>query len=132
MDASGLYQSTTEIAFDTSDFVADVQSKKRPIDGPDWARLLEELQQQAQAIRESGEVAPSGLYVDEYSSKGKQRARLRSTTGFIPGMCQKTKGLGKFGSAQHRDWLRRCDRRNRLQKIERRALTIQKWLEEDS
>ncbi|MBT9318045.1 hypothetical protein [Leptothoe spongobia] len=135
-DASGLYQQqTADYAFDISYFSADAQtdsSKKDPIDGPDLESLLEELKQQSQAIRDSGKVAPTGVYVDKYSSKGKPRVRVRTTTGKnIPGTHQKSKGLGRFGGAQHRDWEARCDRRHQLQKVERRALIIQQWIEED-
>ena len=100
--------------------------------GPDWEAVLEKLANQQQAIRDSGPVAPQHVYVDEYSTRGKRYVRLRATgKRTLPDTHQKTRGLGKFGGSQHRDWIKRCDRRNQLQKIERRVQSIQQWMVED-
>lgn len=84
-----------------------------------YQQILAELQDQAAAIRQSGPVAQSGYRIDTSTSRGNVYARLRTVSH--------SRGLGRVGSAEHRDWQQRIRRREALAEIEDRALTVRSW-----
>lgn len=90
---------------------------------------LEELEQHRRQVSASGEIAPPEIWIDTYSPGGRNvyYARLRSDRPKWSG--KKTKGLGRVGGEQHRDWEVRIQRRNTLTEIERRVLMIQAMLD---
>lgn len=94
---------------------------------------LNRLTQLEHDIRASGTVASAGWAID--SADGAARARPPRVKGKAIG---KTIVLGRVDGAEHRDWQMRIQRRNALQEIARRALSLQAmidspiWQPEDS
>lgn len=82
------------------------------------------LDQLDQKIRASGTVAAVGWAID--TSGGYARARPPRVKGKAKG---KTIALGKVDGAEHRNWQLRIKRRNALQEISRRAITLQAMID---
>ncbi|MEO1591513.1 MAG: hypothetical protein AAFU71_09505 [Cyanobacteria bacterium J06632_22] len=94
-----------------------------------YQALLDELQVQAAAIRESGSVAPVGIWIEVYTPGGRKvaYARLKGKNGIPGDATKKSQGIGKVDGNAHRDCCDRDNRRNSLQEIERRVALLLQW-----
>ena len=83
-------------------------------------QALEDLRTHRKRVEASGPIAPAGVWIEIYRPGGRDvdYARLKAEKA----MCGKSRsrGLKKVGSADHRDWQTRIQRRDTLLEIERR------------
>ena len=94
-----------------------------------YLAVLEMLKAQAENIKQSGPVAPAGVWLDKYApGKGRPTyVRKRSEQPLWEG--KKTKSLGQLDSDEHRAFELAIIRRNALQAIERRTVAIQTMID---
>jgi hypothetical protein len=92
-------------------------------------QALEELRTHRQHIEASGQIAPAGVWIEVYRPGGRDvdYARLKAEKALWGK--SRMKGLKRVGSAEHRDWQQRIQRRDALLEIERRSLAIQAMLD---
>jgi hypothetical protein len=86
------------------------------------AQALDHLAEWHRSIRQDGSTAMDGCWIWTRTVNGKDYATLRHELPVFGG--NRTKSLGRVGSADHRDMERRIKRRDALAEIERMALTL--------
>ena len=86
------------------------------------AQALGYLADWGDAVRQDGSTAMDGCWIWTRTVNGKDYATLRHELPVFGG--NRTKSLGRVGSADHRDMERRIKRRDALAEIERMALTL--------
>ena len=92
-------------------------------------QALEDLRAHRQRIEASGPIAPAGVWIEVYRPGGREidYARLKAETARWGK--SRMRGLKRVGSADHRDWQTRIQRRDALLEIERRSQVIQAMLD---
>ncbi|MGI8502513.1 MAG: hypothetical protein ACR2LR_15455 [Hassallia sp.] len=91
-------------------------------------QAIEKLKQAAEAIRESGAIAPEGVTIDTHHPGGESNQvykRLRSRKAIFTGKRGKTKTRTFNGSDDRKDWESRIIRRNQLKEVQRVAHALQ-------
>lgn len=95
---------------------------------------LSRLTQLADAIKNSGAIAPSGCWIDEYKPGGRKTvyARKRSDKPIFEtkdGSPSKTEAIGAVGGPKHTAFTLEIARRNALAEIDRRVAVLQGWID---
>ncbi|MEL6382501.1 MAG: hypothetical protein AAFQ89_08505 [Cyanobacteria bacterium J06626_18] len=92
-------------------------------------QALENLRAHRQRLEASGPIAPLSVWIEVYCPGGRDvyYARLKAEKA-IWGKAH-SRGLKRAGSADHRDWHNRIQRRDALLEIERRSQAIQAMLD---
>lgn len=92
---------------------------------------LEKLKQAEDQIRNDGEIAPANIWIDPQIVGERKYARLRSDRPHPYCNGKKLRSLGRWGSAEHRDWQRRIQRREALSEVELRRTAIQNLIDRE-
>ena len=90
---------------------------------------LAELLKMENVIRDSGEVAPAGCWIDAYRPAGRAIAYARKRSDCKMWDGKRTKSLGRLGSESHRAFELAIKRRNALDEIAARAIALQAMLD---
>ena len=92
-------------------------------------QALENLRAHRQRLEASGPIAPPGVWIEVYCPGGRDvyYARLKAEKAMW-GKAH-SRGLKRVGSADHRDWQNRIQRRDALLEIEQRSRAIQAMLD---
>lgn len=91
-------------------------------------QVIEKLRQAADAIIDSGAIAPEGVTIDTHypgGSSDRVYKRLKSRKAIFNGRRGKAKTRTFVGLADKTDWEERIRRRNRLKEIERVEVALQ-------
>ncbi|PSN19700.1 hypothetical protein C7271_05995 [filamentous cyanobacterium CCP5] len=92
-------------------------------------QALDDLHAHRQRIEASGAIAPTGIWIEVYRPGGREVDYARLKAEKAQWGKSRSKVLQRVGSAEHRDWQQRIQRRDALLEIERRSLTIQAMLD---